>query len=81
MLYAGRVMSIGLSRQSHRLFSTQAPEAFLEPLQSHLGITCLSLNRPQAKNAISMKLLHVIVHPTPIPSYALNSLVRNSANV
>ncbi|KAG1892261.1 ClpP/crotonase-like domain-containing protein [Suillus subluteus] len=37
---------------------TEWPEAFLEPLQSHLGITCLSFNRPQAKNAISMKLLH-----------------------
>ncbi|KAG1761351.1 ClpP/crotonase-like domain-containing protein [Suillus occidentalis] len=58
MLYTGRMMTIRLSRQSCRLFSTQAPEAFLEPLQSHLGITCLSLNRPQAKNAISMKLLH-----------------------
>ncbi|KAG1846798.1 ClpP/crotonase-like domain-containing protein [Suillus subalutaceus] len=68
MLYAGRVMTIRLSR---RLFSTQVPEAFLEPLQSHLGITCLSFNRPQAKNAISMKLLHVKRHPTPIPIRAL----------
>ncbi|KAJ8584787.1 ClpP/crotonase [Rhizopogon salebrosus TDB-379] len=47
-----------LPRPSRRLFSTPAPEAFLEPLHSNPGIACLSLNRPQAKNAISMKLLH-----------------------
>jgi len=32
-------------------------QAFLEPLESHPGITCLSLNRPQSKNAISTTLL------------------------
>ncbi|KAJ7490370.1 enoyl-CoA hydratase/isomerase [Mycena galericulata] len=32
-------------------------QAFLEPLPSHPGITCLSLNRPEAKNAISRTLL------------------------
>ncbi|KAJ7721167.1 ClpP/crotonase-like domain-containing protein [Mycena maculata] len=37
-----------------RAFSKQA---FLEPLSTHPGITCLSLNRPEAKNAISLTLL------------------------
>jgi len=32
-------------------------QAFLEPLGSHPGISCLSLNRPQSKNAISTTLL------------------------
>ncbi|KAF8897736.1 ClpP/crotonase-like domain-containing protein [Infundibulicybe gibba] len=35
--------------------STQ--QAFLETLPSYPGITCLSLNRPQSKNAISLALL------------------------
>nr|GAT59988.1 enoyl-CoA hydratase [Mycena chlorophos] len=41
-----------------RAFASQIPhEAFLEPLPEHPGITCLSLNRPAAKNAISTHLL------------------------
>lgn len=36
-----------------------APEAFLEPLEPHPGITCLNLNRPKSKNAISTTLLQV----------------------
>ncbi|KAK2466092.1 hypothetical protein APHAL10511_001734 [Amanita phalloides] len=40
-----------------RFLSTPARQAFLEPLESHPGITCLSLNRPQSKNAISTTLL------------------------
>ncbi|KAE9410121.1 ClpP/crotonase [Gymnopus androsaceus JB14] len=32
-------------------------QAFLEPLEGHPGITCLSFNRPQSKNAISTTLL------------------------
>lgn len=32
-------------------------QAFLEPVSSHPGIACLSLNRPKSKNAISMSLL------------------------
>ncbi|KAJ4478336.1 enoyl-CoA hydratase/isomerase [Lentinula aciculospora] len=32
-------------------------QAFLEPLEGKTGITCLSLNRPQSKNAISTTLL------------------------
>ncbi|KIM91103.1 hypothetical protein PILCRDRAFT_94680 [Piloderma croceum F 1598] len=35
----------------------QQAVAFLQPLISHSGVTCLSLNRPQTKNAISLKLL------------------------
>ncbi|KAJ7498716.1 ClpP/crotonase-like domain-containing protein [Mycena latifolia] len=41
-----RILTRGYSRQ-----------AFLEPLPTHPGITCLSLNRPEAKNAISLTLL------------------------
>lgn len=40
-----------------RLFTTASRQAFLEPLQEHAGVTCLSLNRPETKNAISLKLL------------------------
>ncbi|KAJ6539551.1 ClpP/crotonase-like domain-containing protein [Mycena capillaripes] len=45
---------IGQVRFSARSYSGQA---FLEPLPTHPGITCLSLNRPEAKNAISLTLL------------------------
>ncbi len=34
-------------------------EAFLQSLPSHPGITALTLNRPQAKNAISLQMLEV----------------------
>jgi len=34
-----------------------SPQVFLENLESSPGITCLSLNRPQSKNAISTTLL------------------------
>ena len=40
-----------------RGLTTDARQAFLQPLASHPGVTCLSLNRPQTKNAISLKLL------------------------
>ncbi|PBL02304.1 enoyl-CoA hydratase [Armillaria gallica] len=40
--------------------STSLPQAFLEPITSHPGVTCLSLNRPQSKNAISMRMLQDI---------------------
>ncbi|KAF5387634.1 hypothetical protein D9615_000573 [Tricholomella constricta] len=40
-----------------RYLSTSQKEAFLENVPSHPGITCLSLNRPQSKNAISLALL------------------------
>ncbi|TFK55555.1 ClpP/crotonase [Heliocybe sulcata] len=40
-----------------RFLTTATPQAFLEPVQEHPGITCLSLNRPETKNAISLKLL------------------------
>ncbi|KAI3612179.1 enoyl-hydratase isomerase [Moniliophthora roreri] len=65
---ASRILSKRLAGYAHRnglylgiRFYAAAPEvtkqAFLEPLDSHPGITCLSLNRPQSKNAISMTLL------------------------
>ncbi|KAH9977833.1 ClpP/crotonase [Lactifluus volemus] len=43
---------------ARRFISTvNTHEAFLRPLPSHPGVTTLSLNRPQAKNAISLQLL------------------------
>ncbi|KAL1723412.1 ClpP/crotonase-like domain-containing protein [Schizophyllum commune] len=33
-------------------------QAYVEPMSSHEGISCITLNRPQAKNAISTTLLH-----------------------
>ena len=38
-------------------------EAFLQSLPSHPGVTTLSLNRPHAKNAISLQLLKVPCMP------------------
>ncbi|KAF9464355.1 ClpP/crotonase-like domain-containing protein [Collybia nuda] len=52
-----RLSSIPLRVTSRRFLSTPSRQAILEPLASHPGITCLSLNRPQSKNAISLKLL------------------------
>ncbi|KAI0284270.1 ClpP/crotonase-like domain-containing protein [Russula aff. rugulosa BPL654] len=41
-----------------RFFSAvNTHEAFLQSVQSHPGVTTLSLNRPHAKNAISLQLL------------------------
>ncbi|KAG5728504.1 hypothetical protein E4T56_gene19493 [Termitomyces sp. T112] len=40
-----------------RRLSTSQREAFLDNVPSHPGIVCLSLNRPQSKNAISLALL------------------------
>lgn len=39
-------------------------EAFLQSLPSHPGVTTLSLNRPHAKNAISLQLLKVPCMPS-----------------
>ena len=41
------------------LQAAASQQALLEPLDSHPGISCLSLNRPQSKNAISTTLLQV----------------------
>ncbi|KAI0065946.1 ClpP/crotonase [Artomyces pyxidatus] len=46
-----------VSPVKHRLVSTAHHEAFLHPVPTHPGVTTLSLNRPQARNAISMQLL------------------------
>jgi hypothetical protein len=42
-----------------QISSVNTHEAFLRSLPSHPGITALTLNRPQAKNAISLQLLKV----------------------
>ncbi|KIJ70143.1 hypothetical protein HYDPIDRAFT_121610 [Hydnomerulius pinastri MD-312] len=39
---------------------TSTAEAFVQPLQSDPAIACLFLNRPQSKNAISMRMLQEI---------------------
>ncbi|KAK0191181.1 ClpP/crotonase-like domain-containing protein [Armillaria mellea] len=49
-----------LARTTRRQMSTSLSQAFLEPISSHPGVTCLSLNRPQSKNAISMRMLQDI---------------------
>ncbi|KAJ3829262.1 enoyl-CoA hydratase [Lentinula raphanica] len=62
---------MNLNRHLHRSFSlwtknsakrfnsalANSKQAFLEPLHGQTGVTCLSLNRPQSKNAISTTLL------------------------
>ena len=54
------------SGQFRRFLQVQAsPQVFLEPVESHPGITCLSLNRPQSRNAISMALLQVNSRTSP----------------
>ncbi|KAJ7228477.1 ClpP/crotonase-like domain-containing protein [Mycena pura] len=47
-----RMQWLGLSARAY------SRQAFLEPLSTRPGITCLSLNRPEAKNAISTTLLN-----------------------
>lgn len=49
-----------ITRSGLRFISLQnTPEAFLEPAASVPGVQYLSLNRPQSKNAISVRLLKV----------------------
>lgn len=56
-----------------RFLQTQvSAQAYLEPLESHPGITCLSLNRPQSRNAISMTLLQVNIMVDLSRCYLLN---------
>src|SRR5712672_632551 len=58
-----------LRATKRHLFTTQrffsavnTHEAFLQSVRLHPGVTTLSLNRPHAKNAISLQLLKVRVH-------------------
>lgn len=62
-MYRGIVSTIARNGRSRRFSSVSQNQAFLEPLVSHPGITCLSLNRPQSKNAISLALLQVTFLP------------------
>lgn len=52
-----------LYRRSLQSQAANLKQAFLEPArlnsEEHQGITCISLNRPETKNAISMRLLEV----------------------
>jgi len=54
-----RTRSVLHSKRYLQVDSSVHAQAFLEPLETHPGITCLSLNRPKSKNAISMTLLQV----------------------
>ncbi|KAI0320275.1 ClpP/crotonase-like domain-containing protein [Amylostereum chailletii] len=42
---------------SARFLSSSAPEASLQPFSKYPGVSALYLNRPQSKNAISLRLL------------------------
>jgi hypothetical protein len=42
-----------------RSLTTATRDAFLEPVHAHPGVSCLNLNRPTTKNAISVRLLQV----------------------
>lgn len=46
-------------RHNRRGLSTSPPDAYLENIVGKQGIAALTLNRPQAKNAISVNLLKV----------------------
>ncbi|KJA29884.1 hypothetical protein HYPSUDRAFT_126211 [Hypholoma sublateritium FD-334 SS-4] len=58
-------------------------QAYLEPLASHPGITCLSLNRPQSRNAISMTLLQQLRESLEIAHYdkSVRVLILRSSTV
>ncbi|KAG6821544.1 hypothetical protein H0H93_000053 [Arthromyces matolae] len=54
--------------QRRCLSTSISREAFLDPVPSHPGVACLSLNRPQSRNAISVKLLEasrLVCHSIP----------------
>ncbi|KAF5363545.1 hypothetical protein D9756_000362 [Leucocoprinus leucothites] len=52
-----------LLKSSRRFLSASVQQdAFLEPVTKHSGIVSLALNRPQAKNAISVNLLKQLTH-------------------
>ena len=63
LTYANALLSRALRRRilTIRRFTSavNTHEAFLQPLSSYPGVTTLSLNRPQRKNAISLQLLKV----------------------
>lgn len=47
------------------LSTASGSHAYLEALASHPGVSCLSLNRPSSKNAISMQMLQVTISNEP----------------
>ena len=53
---------------ARRSFSTDVTaEAFLQPVPSNSSVACLFLNRPQSKNAISMRMLRVSITHSKSP--------------
>ena len=68
-----------LSRRAYNVSASSDAEAFLKPVgSSHPGVTCLSLNRPKTKNAISVTLLQVLcssIHTYETPSSSITNLL------
>ena len=64
---------------SRYLQAAATQQALLEPLDSHPGISCLSLNRPLSKNAISTILLQVN-QPASVISYRLVHIIVSYSN-
>jgi hypothetical protein len=58
-----------------RSFSSAKPEAYLEPVSGHKGIVALTLNRPAAKNAISVRLLDVRVNALSMQKYFVETYI------
>ena len=68
MNYAARSSQLQFACISNRViwrrgYASVQREAYLEPFSSHPGVVALRLNRPQAKNAISVNLLKVSSAP------------------
>lgn len=58
---ATRFRSLASTRRFIQTVTNREEEAYLEPVASHSGVTSLVLNRPKAKNAISLRLLKVSI--------------------
>ncbi|KAG8920300.1 hypothetical protein FRC01_000835 [Tulasnella sp. 417] len=58
---------VGIRQQQRNLsVGAAVPEAYLEPVGGEKGIAAITLNRPGAKNAISVKLLKVGLAVVPL---------------
>ncbi|KAF8917826.1 ClpP/crotonase-like domain-containing protein [Mucidula mucida] len=57
-----------------RISTVSSRHAFLEQIPSHPGVTCLSLNRPGSKNAISRQMLQEI--ETSLETVSFDNSVR-----
>ena len=72
-LRCGRTRPCGAGRRFIQTQTTAAAgpaEAYLEPVPDHPGVVSLLLNRPKAKNAISLRLLKVGFLPSILGGWA-----------